>query len=150
MALESLPTDFKDKVCKACQEQGLDYDEAIEAIALSVIGDVLAYNIWQGPAPGFPDLSLDVSVLTPVGLFIHEVHPGLASMTGCTFLDAISDIALVKIEDQLAKYVLVMSRFELANSVRIFSDDEGFQSIRAFLGRLIQARDKYVYPHTTT
>ena len=86
MALQSLPADFKEKVRKACQDQELDYDEAVEAISLLVIGDVLAYNIWHGPGPGFPNLSLDISVLTPLGLFVHEVHPGHQSMTACTFL----------------------------------------------------------------
>jgi len=148
MALQSLPTDLKEKVRKACQDQGVDYDEAIEALSQGLIGDVLAYSVWQGPGPGYPDLSLDVFVLTPVGLFGYEVHQDGVSITGCAFLDAISEIGLAKINEPLARHVLIITRYEAMETLRIFSDDEGFQAPRAFHRNLILARDEYAHPHT--
>ena len=55
-----------------------------------------------------PTLSLDIYVITPDGLFSFEVHSdGLAS-TGIAFWDTISQLSLLTINDETAKYSLVM------------------------------------------
>lgn len=127
----------------------MDYDETIEAISEVVIGDILELSVWEGPGPGYPDLLVDVYILTAKGLFGHEVHQGGRAITGCTFLDSVSEIALAKINEPLAKYALVISRFEVTQAARIFSNEEGLQGLQAFLRRFIQVRDEYysqLYP----
>ena len=144
MALQPLPNEFEEAVRIACRDQMVDEDEAIEALSQTVIGDLLDYNIWSGPGPNTPLLAVDVYVITSEGLFSYEAHSSGITASGVTFLDTISEIIILKINEETAKYALAISKYELGEMTRIFSNDEGIQALRAFYRTLAQARESRV------
>ena len=147
MSPQSLPNEFKENVRNACQNQGLDYDEVIDSLSQLVNGEFLNSNIWEGPGPDIPTLALDINVITPNGLFSHEVHSDGLSATGITFLDTISQNFLLTVNEETAKYALAISKYEVERLTRVFGNDQALQMLRDFGRTLIRARDESVDRH---
>ena len=140
MSQQPLPSDFKESVRKACQDQDVDYDEVISSISQAVIGDFLGYNIWTGPGPSYQTLVLDIFAITDKGLFGHQVHSTGVSATAVTFLDAISEIIIVKLNHEVAKYSVLITKYENEESINIFSNEDEIQALRSFCRTLTCAR----------
>jgi len=141
MSLQPLPDEFKDSIRNASQAQQIDHDEVIHALSQAIIGDILDYNIWTGPGPNNLQLLLDIYAITPKALFGHEVHGDGVTGTAIIFVDAISEINSVKINDDLADYSALITKNN-GEASRVFSNEDGIQALRSFCRTLTQARNE--------
>ena len=140
-----LPADLVQEIEDVCSTQQIESREPIRAVH-ALIGEdtVLDHAVWGGPGYSQENLVLDVYVLGSWGLYNYAVHRDkgeTAGTGGCTFLDELGHVSIMKVPYPRSPHVLAMVRGSLTTGL-LFGGEDDLSRLEHFRQNLIAARAK--------
>jgi hypothetical protein len=107
----AMPPELAAKILAACEAQGVEASEVLNATAaLLASDDCAAYLVWTGPGFGQELVLVDVNIAGTNCLYNVTVHGPLpANITaGAIYLDSATSIQLSHIPDERSPYVVAV------------------------------------------
>lgn len=134
-----LPADLIDAIRAASSAQDVDADEAVRAVTVLLAGeDCLGYTVWGGPGYSDDDLKLDVYVLSSRALYNYTKYADGHSVRLVLFLDGITSLGLVDVDDPRSPHVLVIETSEERG--RVFGSQSDLRQLEEFQHKIVAAK----------
>lgn len=138
----TIPKNLKEQIHHACEEQELDVGRVAINVERLVADDTcLDYTVWIGSGLGQEELLLDIWVLGGRGLYNYSEFKSLSG-SSVMFLDTISNIAIVELEDETSPLVLLFGKE--AEAGRVFGKADDREHLEGFRRNVAKARLRYM------